>query len=81
MKGRGKKLWCLNCLLQVGNSRQYDFNSEVIQLQEELADSLDKSFVSAGLTMPPTLKTLIEKGISVIRKDAKVVKASPILRT
>ena len=56
---------------QVGNSRQYDFNSELIQVYEELAESLDKSYVDLGMTMPPSIKSLLEKGMAKMKERQK----------
>ena len=52
----------------MGNSKQYDFNEEMIQLNEDLSDSLQKSFEDMGLVVPPSIKTVLEQGIKKLKE-------------
>ena len=58
-------------LMQVGNQKQYDFNTEVIQVYDELAEALDKKFKDFDLACPPPIKSLLEKGIEKLKSRNK----------
>lgn len=57
--------------MQVGNSKQYDFNTEVIQVYDELAEALEKKFKDMDLACPPPIKSILEKGIEKLKSRNK----------
>ena len=57
--------------MQVGNSRQYDFNTDLIQLNDELAEALDKAFKDFDSSCPSPIKSILEKGTEKLKNRNK----------
>lgn len=55
----------------MGNSKQYDVNAEVLQVHEDLAEALDKAFEDVDGAVPPSVKTILDKGTRLLESRNK----------
>ena len=55
----------------MGNSKQYDVNAEVLQVHEDLAEALDKAFEDVDVVVPPSVKTILDKGTRLLENRNK----------
>ena len=62
IKSRDGKKWN-----KAGNQRQYDFNADVIQNGEELAEAMEKEFQGMSCPVPTSVKEVLKKGMDMMK--------------
>ena len=55
----------------MGNSKQYDVNSDILQVHEDLAEVLDKAFEDLNSSVPPSVTIILDKGTRLLESRNK----------